>query len=110
MGCAAVALQSATTKAKANASGKSGEDEEDHHQGNAVDSADLVPPDDLIMLAEVAKLLGVAPSTAARYSNLGSFPAPVERLATGRVWPRVDVERWGRETLPLPRGRPRGAS
>ncbi|MDQ3894160.1 MAG: hypothetical protein M3292_05775, partial [Actinomycetota bacterium] len=59
----------ATTKAKANASGKSGEDEEDHHQGNAVDSADLVPPDDLIMLAEVAKLLGVAPSTTASRSS-----------------------------------------
>jgi hypothetical protein len=35
------------------------------------------------------------------------FPEPVGRLAAGRVWFRADVERWGRETLPLPEGRPR---
>jgi hypothetical protein len=61
---------------------------------------------DLVQLAGVAEALGVAKRTAAKYVDLAGFPAPVHDLPTGRVWRRVEVERWGRANLPLPQGRP----
>jgi len=63
-------------------------------------------PDELAQLAEVGQLLGVSRATAARYVDLPGFPAPAERLSTGRVWRRVDVAKWGKKNLPLPTGRP----
>lgn len=63
-------------------------------------------PDELAGLAEVAEILGVPKRTAARYSARVDFPEPLDRLASGPVWRRVDVERWGRENLPLRTGRP----
>jgi prophage regulatory protein len=64
-------------------------------------------PEDLAGVVEIAELLGVTDRTAARYTQRGDFPAPIGQLARGRVWRRVDVERWGRKHLPLPRtGRP----
>lgn len=61
---------------------------------------------DVVGVSEIAKLLGVAKRTAAKYVDLDHFPTPAARLATGRVWRRADVEEWGREHLPLKQGRP----
>lgn len=66
-----------------------------------------VPPDQLAQLAEVAEILGVSRATAARAVDRPGFPAPVERLSTGRVWARSDVEEWRRANPPRGRGRPR---
>ena len=67
-----------------------------------------VSPEDLVSLSEIAELLGCHKRTAQRYVERDDFPEPLGRLASGRVWSREDVERWGRERLPLPRpGRPR---
>jgi predicted DNA-binding transcriptional regulator AlpA len=61
---------------------------------------------DLIGRQEVAQLLEVTTRTVQRYTERDDFPEPVERLATGRVWRRRDIERWAKKTLPLPQGRP----
>jgi predicted DNA-binding transcriptional regulator AlpA len=64
-------------------------------------------PDGLIGFKELPPLLGVGRSTAARYTKRADFPAPVDRLASGPVWRREDVERWGGEHKPpLKGGRP----
>jgi prophage regulatory protein len=66
-----------------------------------------VSPDELAGLSEIAKLLGAPKRTAARYVERADFPEPFDRLATGRVWLRADVQAWGKKHLPLPPGRPR---
>jgi hypothetical protein len=63
-------------------------------------------PDELAGLHEVAEILGVPKRTAARYVLRDDFPEPLDRLAAGPVWRRVDVAQWGRDHLPLPSGRP----
>jgi hypothetical protein len=67
-----------------------------------------VAPDELAGVTEVAKILGVAKRTAAKYVDRPDFPKPLDVLSTGRVWRYADVERWGRENLPLRTGRPLG--
>jgi predicted DNA-binding transcriptional regulator AlpA len=57
-------------------------------------------------LAEVAELLGVTKRSATRYAARADFPEPLERLASGPVWARADVERWATQHMPLPPGRP----
>jgi predicted DNA-binding transcriptional regulator AlpA len=69
-----------------------------------------VTPDELVGFTEVAQLLTVAESTAARYIKRPDFPEPVGRLARGHVWRRRDVDSWAKRTLPLPTGRPRKRS
>lgn len=61
----------------------------------------------LVGFTEVAQLLGVAETTAARYIKRVDFPDPAGRLARGNVWHRNEVAAWGRSHLPLPAGRPR---
>jgi hypothetical protein len=51
-------------------------------------------------------MFGVAKATASKYAERADFPQPLGRLKPGPVWRRVDVERWGRENLPLRGGRP----
>jgi len=64
--------------------------------------------EELAGLAEIAEMLRVSRSTAARYAERGDFPAPIGRLGRGRIWRRRDVEKWGRLRLPLPKpGRPK---
>lgn len=65
-------------------------------------------PDELASIAEIASLLDVTVRTARRYTERDDFPEPVDTIAGGRirVWHRLDIERWGRETLPLRTGRP----
>jgi predicted DNA-binding transcriptional regulator AlpA len=64
-------------------------------------------PRTLAGVTDVAEILDVPRRTAARYVDRDDFPKPVDHLPAGRVWRRADVERWGRERLPLPTGRPR---
>lgn len=66
-------------------------------------------PNELAGLSEVAAICGVTKRAAQKYTARPDFPAPLDRLASGPVWRRTDVERWGREHLPLPTGRPRKA-
>lgn len=64
-------------------------------------------PEEVVGLSEIAEELGVTKRTAVRYAARGDFPEPLARLRAGLVWKRVDVERWAKKTLPLPRtGRP----
>jgi predicted DNA-binding transcriptional regulator AlpA len=63
----------------------------------------LVPPPQVVGLAEAARLLGVDRDTVLRYARFESFPE-ARRLASGPVWHRSEVERWGEKNLPLPRG------
>lgn len=67
-------------------------------------------PHELAGLAEIAEMLGVARRTVQRYLERPDFPEPVERLATGRVWLRADVQVWAKTHLPLRPGRPPKAS
>lgn len=62
-------------------------------------------PDTLAGVAEVAELLGVSKNTALKYAGRPEFPEPLDRLAAGPVWRRVDVERWAKKNLPLKPGR-----
>ena len=54
--------------------------------------------DHLVAAKEAAELLGVS---RARFGQLldayDDFPAPVVTLAVGRIWARVDVEKWARK-------------
>jgi prophage regulatory protein len=61
-------------------------------------------PDGLIGFKELPAVLGIGRSTAARYVKRADFPEPVERLASGPVWRREDVEAWGRDRRPNPKG------
>lgn len=64
-------------------------------------------PDVLAGLAEVAEICGVSKNMAVRYAKRQDFPEPLDRLASGPVWRRADVEAWAKANLPLPTGRPR---
>jgi predicted DNA-binding transcriptional regulator AlpA len=61
---------------------------------------------ELAGLAEVAEMLGVTKRTATKYTRRADFPRPLDRLASGPVWRRTDVERWAMASLPLRTGRP----
>lgn len=45
-------------------------------------------------IAEVAAIAGVSKSRAHQLAQKASFPAPLDRIASGPVWRRRDVERW----------------
>jgi hypothetical protein len=47
-------------------------------------------------VAEAAAILGWDRRRVITYVDRGSFPEPVARLASGRVWRREDVEAFGR--------------
>jgi predicted DNA-binding transcriptional regulator AlpA len=66
-----------------------------------------MPPDQLAQLSEVANILGISRSLAARTVNRPDFPQPIDTLSSGRVWRRRDVEAWGRKNPRRPLGRPR---
>ena len=67
-----------------------------------------VAPEDLAGLSEIVELLGVSKATAFKYTRRDDFPEPLGHVsAAGPVWLRRDVQRWAKETLPLPTGRPR---
>jgi predicted DNA-binding transcriptional regulator AlpA len=65
-----------------------------------------VSPEDALSVSEIADLFGVKRISAHRYTLRDDFPEPLATTSGGRVWLRRDVERWGREHLPLKPGRP----
>jgi hypothetical protein len=48
-------------------------------------------------VAEAAQVMGWDKRRVITYIDRGSFPAPVQSLASGRVWLRSDVERFALE-------------
>jgi predicted DNA-binding transcriptional regulator AlpA len=50
----------------------------------------------LVGVSEAAEILGWDRRRVITYVDRGSFPAPVARLASGRVWRRDDVELFAR--------------
>jgi hypothetical protein len=66
-----------------------------------------VSPEDLLGLIDISRMLNVTVRTAQNYIAREDFPDPIGRIAAGRVWLQADVERWAKQTLPLPTGRPR---
>ena len=48
-------------------------------------------------VAEAAALMGWDKRRVITYVTRGSFPEPLQALASGRVWSREDVERYARE-------------
>ncbi len=49
---------------------------------------------DLVGVAEAAAILGWDKRRVSTYIARGTFPAPVQILASGRIWLREDVERF----------------
>lgn len=67
-------------------------------------------PPDPVGLSEIAEFLGVSTRTVERYAAREDLAFPVPAVVGGRrIWNRADVEKWARQTLPLPPGRPPGA-
>lgn len=55
-------------------------------------------------MSEIQQMLGgVSRQRASEIVNRPSFPAPLDVLATGRIWDRADVEAWIRENRPTQR-------
>jgi prophage regulatory protein len=52
---------------------------------------------ELMMVDEIADLLGVSSKRADQMTREQGFPAPVATLSGGRIWLRRDVESWARE-------------
>jgi hypothetical protein len=48
-------------------------------------------------VAEAASIMGWDKRRVITYVDRGSFPEPVQALASGRVWLRDDIERFARE-------------
>lgn len=48
-------------------------------------------------VAEAARIMGWDKRRVITYIDRGRFPSPVQALASGRVWVRSEVERFGRE-------------
>jgi predicted DNA-binding transcriptional regulator AlpA len=70
-------------------------------------------PADLVGVGEIVDMFGTTRRTIERWARRDDFPPPVvpppayAKFIRGRVWRRREVERWGREHLPLKRtGRP----
>lgn len=58
-------------------------------------------------VAEAARVMGWDKRRVITYIDRGRFPAPLQALASGRVWVRGDVERfadewWARQRRPRP--------
>jgi hypothetical protein len=76
-----------------------------HSPSGPADTLAAMSPE-LAGLAEVADMLAVTKRTASNYTQREDFPEPIDRLASGPVWRRTDVDAWASAHLPLPTGRP----
>jgi hypothetical protein len=56
------------------------------------------PRDELVGQAEIAEMLGVTKQRVHQLTGNVDFPLPVQRLRSGRIWRRKDVETWARDT------------
>jgi hypothetical protein len=55
-------------------------------------------PENLMGVAEIARLLSVSSQRVSQLATTPAFPEPIARLAAGPIWERADVEAWARET------------
>lgn len=62
----------------------------DARAGPLVLTVEVLPR--LVGVAEAAQILGWDKRRLITYVDRGRFPEPVERLASGRIWRRADVE------------------
>lgn len=51
-------------------------------------------PDELLDVAGVAALLGIAPGTISAYKSRGRMPVPIGRLGGSPIWTRRQIEEW----------------
>jgi predicted DNA-binding transcriptional regulator AlpA len=56
----------------------------------------------LVGVSEAAEILGWDRRRVATYVSRGAFPEPVVVLASGRVWRREDIERFGADRARRP--------
>lgn len=49
-------------------------------------------------LKEIADLFGVSKQRAGQLADSEGFAKPLGEISAGRVWRRIDVERWGVDT------------
>ena len=77
------------------------------HLSEPIRSTIVMTSEDIVGPSEMAELLGVTRRTVARYMKRPDFPGPLGRIAASPFWRRCDIEKWGKEQLPLPAGRPR---
>jgi len=61
-------------------------------------------------VAEAAQVMGWDKRRVITYIDRGSFPAPLQSLASGRIWLRSDVERFAAEWRARQARRPRRVS
>jgi len=63
----------------------------------------------LVGVREVAEMLGVSTARVVQISaDYSDFPDPEVELASGRVWKRLEVERWVKRHPDRRPGRPPG--
>jgi hypothetical protein len=67
----------------------------DQGDGPAALIVEILPR--LAGVAEAAAVMGWDKRRVITYIQRGSFPEPVQSLASGRIWVRSDVERFARE-------------
>lgn len=53
---------------------------------------------ELVGVAEVAEMLGVSKQRASQLSNEAGFPVPVAILRATKVWRRIDIADYAKET------------
>ena len=68
-----------------------------------VDQGPMLRDVDLMGLKEIAELLDVSIQRAHQLAATDGFPAPLGETSAGRVWKRVDVEKWARADGRLPK-------
>ena len=60
------------------------------------------PAVELVSTVEIAELLGLSRQRVDKLSRGERFPAPAADLAIGRVWSRVAIIDWAKQTGRLP--------
>ena len=53
-------------------------------------------PLELVMRAELVKILGVSNTRYAQIVSSPDFPAPVADLSGGKIWNLADIRRWAK--------------
>jgi predicted DNA-binding transcriptional regulator AlpA len=59
-----------------------------------VTETETVAVDELVGMAEIAKLIGVTAPAVRQYRARGILPEPLVTLAIGPIWRRSDIVAW----------------
>jgi hypothetical protein len=51
----------------------------------------------LVTLADIGRMYGVSRQAAGKWADRDDFPVPHGETGYGRVWRRVDVEKWAQK-------------